>query len=227
MNLIQGGGDVGKALAGHNGIDGVLFTGSWKTGRAITEACLDQPHKILALEMGGKNVAVVCDDADLPQALAAVVQGAFLTAGQRCTATSRLLVLSRVAERFLDALVAAVRELRPGDPMEPSTTFGPLATREALDRFVRMRKNAVDAGCEQLLAGSVLPGGAFVTPSIHLLPEGVTAYKALTSPDLLAVNQISLPSGDQASPSATAHSPESLFTFPARSTTATQPRLSH
>lgn len=174
VNMVQGGGDVGRALATHPGIDGVLFTGSWKTGRAITEACLDQPNKLLALEMGGKNVAVVCDDADLPQALAAVVQGAFLTAGQRCTATSRLLVFARVAERFLDALVAAVRELRPGDPLDPATTFGPLATRDALDRFVRLRENAISAGCEQLLAGSVLPGGAFVTPSIHLLPEGMT-----------------------------------------------------
>ena len=174
LNLVQGAGDVGKALVAHPGIDGVLFTGSWKTGRAITEACLDQPHKMLALEMGGKNVAVVCDDADLPQALGAVLQGAFLTGGQRCTATSRLLVFARVAERFLDALVAAARELRPGDPLEPSTTFGPLATKESLDRFVRLRANAVSAGCEQMLAGSTIPGGAFVTPSIHLLPEGVT-----------------------------------------------------
>lgn len=109
VNMVQGGGDVGKVLVAHPGLDGVLFTGSWKTGRAITEANLDQPHKILALEMGGKNVAVVCDDADLSQALAAVIQGAFLTAGQRCTATSRLLVFARVAERFLDALVAAAR----------------------------------------------------------------------------------------------------------------------
>ncbi len=189
VNLVHGGGDVGRALVAHPGTDGVLFTGSWATGRAIAGACLDQPHKVVALEMGGKNVAVVLDDADLPQALAAVLQGAFLTAGQRCTATSRLLVGKRIAERFLDALVAASRELRPGDPMEPATAFGPLATREALDRFVRMRAAAADAGCEQLLAGSVLPGGAFVTPSIHLVPEGraqVPGYldEELFGPDL-------------------------------------------
>ena len=172
FNLVHGGGDVGRALATHPGVDGVLFTGSWRTGRAITEACLDQPHKILALEMGGKNVAVICDDADLHQALAAVLQGAFLTAGQRCTATSRLLVMERVAERFLDALVAAARELRPGDPMDLLTAFGPLATREALDRFVRLRAQAQACGCEALLAGAAIPGGAYVTPSIHLLRKG-------------------------------------------------------
>lgn len=189
VNLVQGAADVGRALVAHPGTDGVLFTGSWSTGRAIAAACLDQPHKIVALEMGGKNAAVVLDDADLPQALGAVLQGAFLTAGQRCTATSRLLVCKRVAERFLDALVAASRELRPGDPHDPHTVFGPLATREALDRFVRMRTAAVDAGCEQLLAGSVLPGGAYVTPSIHLIPEGRTEVpgyldEELFGPDL-------------------------------------------
>lgn len=169
FNLVQGAGDVGRALVEHKDVDGILFTGSWKTGRAIAGAILDQPHKIAALEMGGKNVAVVCDDADLPQALAAVVQGAFLTAGQRCTATSRLLVMEKVAERFLDALLAATRELRPGDPNDANTVFGPLATKDQLDRFVRLRNNAVAAGCEVLLAGSTLPGGAFVTPSIHLI----------------------------------------------------------
>lgn len=187
FNLVQGAGDVGKALVEHKDIDGVLFTGSWKTGRAIAQAILDQPWKIAALEMGGKNVSVVCDDADLPQALAAVVQGAFLTAGQRCTATSRLLVMEKVAERFLDALLAATRELRPGDPMDLTTSFGPLATKDQLDRFLKLRGNAVAAGCEALLAGAQLPGGAFVTPSIHLI-NGTSAPgyldEELFGPDL-------------------------------------------
>jgi succinylglutamic semialdehyde dehydrogenase len=171
FNLVQGGGDVGRALVAHPDTQGVLFTGSWRTGRAISQAILDQPHKIAALEMGGKNVAVVCDDADLPQALAAVLQGAFLTAGQRCTATSRLLVMEKVAERFLDALVSATRELRPGDPMDLATAFGPLATKEAYEKFSRLRALAPTLGCETLLAGASLPGGAYVTPSIHLLPK--------------------------------------------------------
>ena len=169
LNLVQGRGNVGHALVVHSDVDGILFTGSYKTGRMISEAILDQPNKILALEMGGKNVVVVLEDADLPQALAATMQGAFLTTGQRCTATSRLLVHENVAEQFLDALVAATRELRPGDPMDMATSFGPLATKEALERFLKLRGHAHLAGCETLLAGAVLPGGAFVTPSIHLL----------------------------------------------------------
>lgn len=188
FNLVQGAGDIGRTLVEHNNIDGVLFTGSWKTGRAISQAILDQPWKIAALEMGGKNVAVVCDDADLHQALAAVLQGAFLTTGQRCTATSRLMVAEKVAERFLDALLAATRELRPGDPMDLATVFGPLATKEALERFSKLRGLAVSAGCEALLAGSTLSGGAFVTPSIHLIGEGKSAPgyldEELFGPDL-------------------------------------------
>lgn len=169
FNLVQGGGDVGRALVAHPDVDGVLFTGSWTTGRAITEACLDQPHKILALEMGGKNAAVILDDADLPQALSSVLQGAFLSAGQRCTATSRVLIHRRIFDRFVDALVGSTRELVPGDPFKDDTPFGPLANQAAFERFLRLRANAVANGLEALVPGKHLDGGAFVCPSIHLL----------------------------------------------------------
>jgi len=172
VNMVQGAGDVGRALVSHEGTDAVLFTGSWATGRAITEACLDQPNKLVALEMGGKNCAVVLDDADLPQALAMVLQGAFLTTGQRCTATSRVLVHESVADRFIDALASATRELQPGDPWLETTAFGPLANRTAFDSFCEMRARPVALGLEALVPGRVLPGGAFVTPSVHLLAEG-------------------------------------------------------
>lgn len=174
FNLIQGAADVGRALVAHTGSDGILFTGSYRTGRAIQQACLDQPHKIVALEMGGKNCAVVLNDADLHQALAGVVQGAFLSTGQRCTATSRLLVEQRIAHRFIDALVDTTRTLLPGDPMLATTQFGPLAHRDAFERFMHLRSRAPSAGCEVLLAGRTLEGGAFVTPSLHLLPKGQT-----------------------------------------------------
>lgn len=174
LNLVQGGGDVGRALVSHPDTDGVLFTGSWATGRAITEACLDQPHKVLALEMGGKNCAVLLDDAELPQALAGVLQGAFLSTGQRCTATSRVLVHKRVFDRFIDALVGATRELVPGDPWKDDTAFGPLANQPAFERFLRLRANAPANGLEPLVPGRTLEGGAFVCPSVHLLPDGMS-----------------------------------------------------
>jgi succinylglutamate-semialdehyde dehydrogenase len=172
INLVQGGGDVGRALVAHRGVDAILFTGSWETGRAITAACLDQPGKLVALEMGGKNCAVVLDDADLQQTLPYVLQGAFLTTGQRCTATSRVLVHRAIYDRFVEALAGAVRELRPGDPWDAQTAFGPLANGPAFERFCELRGHARAAGLEALVPGTTLEGGAFVTPSVHLLAPG-------------------------------------------------------
>jgi succinylglutamic semialdehyde dehydrogenase len=189
VNLVQGKGDVGRALVQHAGVDAILFTGSYGTGRAIQEAVLDQPHKLVALEMGGKNCAVVLEDADVLQALAAVLQGAYLTTGQRCTATSRVLVHQRLFERFTDALVAATRELLPGDPWRDDVPFGPLANLPGFERFLRVQALATASGLEALVPGRTLEGGAFVTPSIHLLPQGhpdPTGYldEELFGPDL-------------------------------------------
>ena len=171
VNMVQGGADVGRALVAHPEVDGVLFTGSFQTGRAITETCLDQPHKILALELGGKNAAVILNDANLSQALAGVVQGAFLTAGQRCTATSRVLVQRGVADAFIDALTRACQALRPGDPLDDKAPFGPLANRRAFERFCAIREGAAKEHTTTLVAGETLDGGAYVTPSLHLLEK--------------------------------------------------------
>lgn len=165
-NLIHGAGDIGKALCSHPDIDGVLFTGSYSTGRHLKEMLLDQPQKILALEMGGKNFAVVMDDADLEQALSEVINGAFLTAGQRCTATSRLLVHEKVYHRFKNALVSAVKDLKPCAATEPGM-FGPLATKTALKKFMGALEVAKNEGAEVLVESVELGGGAFVTPSIY------------------------------------------------------------
>ncbi len=168
FNLVQGKADIGKALAKHALISGILFTGSYATGRALAESILDEPHKMLALEMGGKNIAVVLKDADLYQALAEITQGAFLTTGQRCTATSRVLVDKTVADRFINSLVKIVKSLKPGDPTNAQTIFGPLASLAAKDRFTSLLKNAESSGCEVLVKSQFLGGGAFVEPSLHL-----------------------------------------------------------
>jgi len=168
-NMVQGRADVGKALIQDPRIRAVLFTGSYATGRTIKESLLDHPHKIAALEMGGKNIAVVLDDADLYQALSEVLQGAFLTTGQRCTATSRVFVQRRVADLFISSLVNAARVLKPSDPMSRDCVFGPLATKSSFERYVHLLEQAPKSGAEVLLKGETLLGGAFVTPSIHLL----------------------------------------------------------
>ncbi|MED6307873.1 MAG: aldehyde dehydrogenase family protein, partial [Planctomycetota bacterium] len=90
FNLVQGDGPVASELSGHHGVDGVLFTGSWPVGRRILEANLETPGRIIALELGGSNPAVVMPDAHLRQAVIECVRAAFATTGQRCTCTRRI-----------------------------------------------------------------------------------------------------------------------------------------
>lgn len=167
FNLVQGGVTTSKALIMHPLINGVLFTGSYKTGRAIREMLLDQPHKQLALELGGKNFAVVLKDADLYQALAECINGAFLTTGQRCTATSRLLIAKEVAGQFIESLCRTSAKLTPKDPFDISAIFGPLANRVAFERYNRLVSQVREMPLDHLLEHRNLDGGAFVTPSIY------------------------------------------------------------
>src|SRR6267378_3494316 len=109
FNLVQGGPAVGAALTAHAGVDGVLFTGSWAVGQAIQRANLGQT-KLLALEMGGKNAALVLGDADFDKAVYDVLFSAFVSAGQRCTAASRAIVVGD-ARRFAQRIVQLARKL--------------------------------------------------------------------------------------------------------------------
>ena len=167
FNLIHGLGATGGALAAHEGIDGVIFTGSYATGRRIRQATFDQPWKQVSLELGGRNPAVVLDDAHLDQAVREILLGAFLSSGQRCTATSRIIVTQGIAEKLQKRLVAAISALKPGDPMDATTFMGPLATFAARDRFMSLLADARAEGARPLVESEALPGGAFVTPSLY------------------------------------------------------------
>lgn len=166
VNVVHGDHRMGQALVENPLVDGVLFTGSYKTGRILEEKLLDQPHKILALEMGGKNIAVVMDDADVKQAVLEIITGAFLTTGQRCTATSRVLVHEKLFARVRDSLIHIIKDLKPCKSHE-SGMFGPMATKGALDRFMHGLMLAKKSGAEVLVESHTLPGGAFVTPSLY------------------------------------------------------------
>jgi succinylglutamic semialdehyde dehydrogenase len=131
FNLVIGQGDVGAAMV-EQPLRGLCFTGSWTVGRRILEAALDRPEMLTALEMGGKNACVVLDDCSLRQALHEVVVGGYLSAGQRCTGTERVLVHRKIADRFIDALAKIIRELRFGSPEDATMFAGPLATHGAL-----------------------------------------------------------------------------------------------
>jgi succinylglutamic semialdehyde dehydrogenase len=152
----------------HEGVDGILFTGSWPVGRRILEANLDRPGRMVALEMGGSNPAVVMDDADLRQAVVECVRCAFLTSGQRCTCTRRVVVHRAVADRFIAAFVEAARSITvgPGDAV-PVPFMGPVISREAREAVLAFQRECAARGEDVLLESRALPGdGWFVTPGV-------------------------------------------------------------
>src|SRR5712692_9069331 len=188
FNLVQGPGPVGAALAAHPGVDGALFTGSWAVGQAIQRACLGQT-KMLALEMGGKNAALVLRDADLDKAVYDAVFSAFVSAGQRCTAASRLIVEGPPAraDALAARIAAAAQRLSIGHPLRDGVFMGPLASEAALAKFLA----GVSKAAETVLEPRPLsPGGlrgSYVTPGVHRVRERKgSAYEReeLFGPDL-------------------------------------------
>ena len=151
FEVVQGRAETGRALALHPGVDGILFTGSWAVGRALGQSLLDQPGKILALEMGGKNAIVVLADADLELAVAESALSICASTGQRCSCASRLFVERRVADEFSERLVRVLRGVRIGPPLEPGVFMGPLVSRAAHEKLLRYRALAREAGGERLL----------------------------------------------------------------------------
>jgi alpha-ketoglutaric semialdehyde dehydrogenase len=170
INLVHGiGEEVGAAIVEHPGVSLVSFTGSTETGRWVAETC-GRMHKRLSLEMGGKNAQIVMPDADMELALDGVLWGAFGTTGQRCTATSRLLLHEAVHDEFLDALVERARALRLGDGLEEGTEVGPLISEPGMRKVMRYMEVARDEGVilcgGAKAAGEGLDGGFFFEPTV-------------------------------------------------------------
>ena len=185
LNLVQGGGAAGAALAEHPAVRGVCFTGSYRIGRRLAERMLDRPEVLLALEMGGKNIAVILDDADLHQAAHEIALGGYLTSGQRCTATERVLVARDRAPALIAALRRLVAALRFGDPDDPASFAGPMTTAAGRERVVAARETARAAGAEPVIGSAAVPEDAFyLGPSLHLLPDGVHEIAGYTDEEL-------------------------------------------
>ena len=160
FNLVMGRGSViGDALVRHPGIHAVSFTGSVGVGRRIAEACV-QGHKKVQLEMGGKNPQVILDDADLKQAVELSVQSAFFSTGQRCTASSRLIVTEGIHDAFVEAVKARLAGLKIGDALAAGTDIGPVVSQAQLEQdlsyveIARAQGATVQAGGQRVACHS-------------------------------------------------------------------------
>lgn len=171
LQLVHGAGrTAGQVMVDHPDIDGISFTGSTEIGGKIGETC-GRMHKRCSLEMGGKNAQIVMPDADMDLAIEGVLWGAFGTTGQRCTATSRLLLHEEIHDAFVERLVAEAGALRLGDGLDPEVDVGPLIHLDALrtvEEYVEigLAEGAEVAGGGKAAQGEGLSDGFFFEPTV-------------------------------------------------------------
>ncbi|MGH2562606.1 MAG: aldehyde dehydrogenase family protein [Thermomicrobiales bacterium] len=171
LNLVTGSaGTVGDPLVRDERVVGISFTGSNATGRELRAIAAERGAK-LQLEMGGKNPAIVMADADVEHALTHVVNGAMMSTGQKCTATSRAIVDRSLASQFTERLAERITSLKVGNPLDAETQVGPVITAQAADRIAGEIEDARASGVEMVVGGGRLGGdgqarGHFVTPTL-------------------------------------------------------------
>jgi len=187
FNLVIGPNDaVGEALIRDPRIPVISFTGSTRVGRHVAESVARRLGRTL-LELGGNNGLIVMQDANLELALRAVLFGAVGTAGQRCTSTRRLFLERAIAPALTEALVNAYRQVRIGDPLEPTTLMGPLVNARAVDNMMRGLETIRRQGGEVIWGGRHL-GGCFVEPAlVKARPELPILQEELFAPILYLI----------------------------------------
>ena len=170
VNLVTGGADVGTALSSHESVGVVSFTGSTAVGRLVNQNAAPSFKKV-HLEMGGKNIVIVMDDASLDLAVEGCLWGGFGTTGQRCTAASRVVVHERVHDAFLEAFVRGARSLRVGNGLDPGVQVGPSVSEGQLETVMRYVEIGRQEGARVVTGGHRLRegshgGGWFHEPTI-------------------------------------------------------------
>ena len=169
FNMVIGRGSlVGEAMLRDPGVNAISFTGSVATGRRVAAACVaSEPMKKVQLEMGGKNPLIVLDDADLANAVECAVNGAFFSTGQRCTASSRLIVTEGIHDRFVAAVAERLKGLVIGDALAPGTEIGPVVDQSQLDQDLRYIAIGREEGAKLAVGGERLEKA---TPGFYLSP---------------------------------------------------------
>ncbi len=182
LNLVTGSGSVvGNALVGDPRVRAISFTGGVDTGRDVYVRGAQQ-LKMVHLELGGKNPVILMDDADLPLALEGVLFGAFGTSGQRCTATSRLILHEKVYDQFLGMLLDRVKRFKVGDPLDPSVDMGPVASADQETKVLRYIELGRSEGARLVCGGEKLSDplhahGHFIAPTVFETTHGTRISK--------------------------------------------------
>ncbi len=219
INIVHGGGtDVGVALVEHPDVDLISFTGSTNVGKRISELA-SKMLKRVSLELGGKNAQIVMDDANLDLALEGVLWGAFGTTGQRCTATSRLIIHEKVYNKFVSMVVEHARKLRVGDGLKENIDVGPCINRkqrETVDEYVKI---GVGEGARLLTGGKAaqgdgLDGGWFYEPTVlgDVTPTMRVAKEEIFGPVLSVIKVRSLEEAIEVSNNTTYGLSSSIYT---------------
>jgi succinylglutamic semialdehyde dehydrogenase len=190
FNLVQGPASQGALLAAHPRVDVVALTGSVAAGQAIKRATLDQPNKLLALELGGRNPAIVLADADMDKAVHDVLWGALVTSGQRCSGTAVALVERACFATFTAKLKAQMEKVVIGDPLTSGVFMGPLVSEAARARYLAALAEAQADGVRRIDSPrslSISPEGTYVSPSLHVVDvpkRRAYEHEELFGPDL-------------------------------------------
>jgi aldehyde dehydrogenase (NAD+) len=193
LNVITGpGSSVGQAIVEHPGIDKIAFTGDTSTGKGIMRAAADTLKKI-TLELGGKSPNIVLPDADVDAALRGATTGIFYGKGEVCAAGSRLLVAREIKDEFMTKLAARTKKMVAGDPLDPKTRYGALASKkqlETVNRYVDVAKKegaALVAGGERIDIGT--GKGYFFAPTVfdNVTPEMTIAREEIFGPVLATI----------------------------------------
>jgi aldehyde dehydrogenase (NAD+) len=172
VNIVNGGVDTGRALVAHPGVDKISFTGSTAAGAEIAATCASALRRC-STELGGKSAVIVLDDASLEDAVAGLVGGFTGNNGQLCAALTRILLPRSRYEEFTRAIVAAVNQLKIGDPADRSTDIGPVINAAARDRIEHAVERARGDGAKILIGGTRAPGSApYVAPTVIATDNG-------------------------------------------------------
>ncbi|GIO23455.1 alpha-ketoglutaric semialdehyde dehydrogenase GucD [Oceanobacillus sp. J11TS1] len=185
VNMVTGSGSViGLEIANHPEVNGITFTGSNQVGKQLAQIAVTRGIKY-QLEMGGKNPVIVANDADLDLAVEATISGGLKSTGQKCTATSRVIVQKDIYQKFKERLLAKVAEITVGDGVESSTWMGPSVSQSQLDTVVSYIEKGKEEGAKLLYGGDKVRSkalkGYFIEPTVF---EGVTSDMTIAKEEI-------------------------------------------